>query len=465
MARNTIGKEVQFSGIGLHTGQTATVRLVPADTAKGIVFIREDLPAKPRIPAEVSSVNSTVRSTTLKSGDAGVSTVEHLMAALYASEITDVEVFINGPEVPILDGSSHTFFQEIQKAGLAPIEGDKECLLIETPLHYKMDETGSEYWVYPHDKLKITVILDFPDQSLGEQSATMHEIAEFGSQIACCRTFVMLSELEALANAGLIKGGDLDNAIVIVDQAMDEPKLESLRQKLNKPGVQMTEDGILNTVKLQFRNEPARHKILDLLGDIALFGKEVKGHIIARRPGHRANHAFASMLKSLYLEQKKLKGKPKYNPEAPALMDVEAIQHYLPHRYPFLFVDKIIEISDKHIVGVKNVTMNEYFFQGHFPGNAIFPGVLQMEAMAQTGGILALNIVGDPGHWDTYFLKMDGVKFKAKVVPGDTLLLKMELLEPIRRGIVRMQGTAYVGNKIVSEGELTAQIIKRKYEE
>jgi UDP-3-O-[3-hydroxymyristoyl] N-acetylglucosamine deacetylase/3-hydroxyacyl-[acyl-carrier-protein] dehydratase len=296
---------------------------------------------------------------------------------------------------------------------------------------------------------------------LGHQYASLAQISDYVNEIAPSRTFVFLHELEQLLSQNLIKGGDFDNAIVIVDRVMSQKDLDKLAKKLGKPSVKVDKEGILNTNSLHFENEPARHKLLDIIGDIALVGKPIKGKIVATKPGHTANVAFAKILKDLYKEQRKLKGRPIYDPDKPPVFDVVAIQKMLPHRYPFLLVDKIIELSENAVVGVKSITANESFFQGHFPGNPLFPGVLQMEALAQTGGLLALSRVEDPENWDTYFIKIDNAKFKSKVVPGDTLILKMELLSPIRRGIVQMQGTAYVGKKIVSEGELTAQIIRR----
>ncbi|MBK9254934.1 MAG: bifunctional UDP-3-O-[3-hydroxymyristoyl] N-acetylglucosamine deacetylase/3-hydroxyacyl-ACP dehydratase [Saprospiraceae bacterium] len=462
MSRKTIKNNTKITGKGLHSGVDVTLHLIAAAENQGIRFIRTDLPDNPAVLADTGNVSNTVRSTTIKSGLAEVSTIEHLMAALYCAGITDLNIELNGPEIPILDGSSLLFLQAIQNAGVSELPGTKDCFVVEENLTYKDETTGSEYFAFPASDFKATVIIEFPEDSLGEQSATFSNLNEFEKEIAPCRTFVMLSELEKLADAGLIKGGDLDNAIVIKDKELSDAELDNLRIKLGKPGVEITQDGFLNNIKPYFKNEPARHKLLDLIGDLALLGKDIQGHIVARKPGHKSNTEFTRILKAKFIEQRKLKGKPKYDPNSEPVMDLEMVKTYLPHRYPFLFVDKVTEISDTHIVGIKNVTFNENFFQGHFPGNPVFPGVLQMEALAQTGGILALSTVGDRGCWDTYFLKMENVKFKAKVVPGDTLILKMELLEPIRRGIVRMMGTAYVGNKLVSEGELTAQIIKRK---
>ena len=313
----------------------------------------------------------------------------------------------------------------------------------------------------PADHFEATVMIDFNSPVLGPQFASLTNIDQYVDEIAPCRTFVFLHELEKLMEMGLIKGGDFDNAIVIADRAMEQDELDVLAKKLGKPSIKVEREGVLNTLKLHFPNEPARHKLLDVMGDLALIGKPIRGKIVATKPGHTANVEFAKILKKHYTEKRKLVGVPRYDPEKEVILDYAGIMGLLPHRYPFLLVDKIIELSETHVVGVKNITMNEGLFQGHFPNNPIFPGVLQIEAMAQTGGILALSNVPDKGNWDTYFLKIDNTRFKAMVRPGDTLILKLELLEPIRRGIVHMQGTAYVGNKIVSEGELTAQIVRR----
>jgi UDP-3-O-[3-hydroxymyristoyl] N-acetylglucosamine deacetylase/3-hydroxyacyl-[acyl-carrier-protein] dehydratase len=315
--------------------------------------------------------------------------------------------------------------------------------------------------VLPYDGFEIIAMIDFNSPVLSQQYAQLQHLEDYAKEIAPCRTFVFLHEVEQLFNQNLIKGGDLDNAIVLVDRPFEQEALDQLAQKIGKPRLNVTHQGVLNTLDLHFQNEPARHKLLDIMGDIALIGKPVKGRIIATRPGHTANVEFAKLLKKQYLEQRKSKGRPKYDPEKEPVFDTVAISRWLPHRHPFLLVDKIIELTENYVVGIKNVTFDEQFFAGHFPDNPVMPGVLQIEALAQTGGILALSKVEDPGNWDTYFIKIENTKFKAKVVPGDTLIMKMELMAPIRRGICQMQATAWVGNKIVSEGELTAQIIKR----
>jgi len=461
MKQRTIERSVSLQGVGLHTGQEVTLTFHPAPENHGYKFQRTDLEGEPIINADVSRVSSTQRGTVIKSGDAQVSTIEHVLSALNGLQIDNVLIALTGPEVPIMDGSSLPFVELVHQAGIQEQKEDREYFEVEEPIAYRDEETGTELIALPADHFGITTMIDFNSQVLGQQYATLNSLDGYAEEVAPSRTFVFLHELEHLFDQNLIKGGDLDNAIVIADRPMDQADLDTLAGKLGKPSVTVDNEGILNTVDLHFRNEPARHKLLDVVGDIALLGKPIKGRILATKPGHRANVEFTKVLRKHYIEQRKLKGKPKYDPDAEPLFDLAAISNWLPHRHPFLLIDKIIELSDTHVVGVKNVTFNEGFFQGHFPNNPVMPGVLQFEAMAQTGGILALSTVEDPGNWDTYFLKIDNGKFKYKVVPGDTLVLKMELLAPIRRGICQMQGTAYVGNKIVSEAELTAQIVKR----
>ncbi len=459
--QNTIQQPVAVSGVGLHTGTNVTLTFQPAPENHGIKFQRVDLDGQPVVAAEVSRVVSTQRGTTLKAGEAQVSTVEHVLSALVGLEVDNVLLQIDGPEVPIMDGSAQPFVKAIRQAGIQVQNEEREYFEIQEPIFFRDAETGSEMMALPSEKFEVTTLIDFNSDVLGQQYAELRTITDFEKEIAPCRTFVFLHELEFLFKQNLIKGGDLDNAIVIVDRVVSQDELDELAQMLGKPSVKVEKEGILNTLKLHFRNEPARHKLLDVVGDISLLGIPIKGRIVATKPGHRTNAEFTKVLKKHYQEQRKLKGKPRYNPDEEPLFNTQRIEEWLPHRHPFLLIDKIIELSENHVVGVKNVTFNESYFQGHFPNNPVMPGVLQIEAMAQTGGILALSTVEDPGNWDTYFLKIENAKFKNKVVPGDTVLLKMELLSPIRRGIVQMQGTAYVGNKIVSEAELTAQIVKR----
>ncbi len=466
MKQSTIQNPVSVHGVGLHTGKNVTLTFKPAAPNHGFRFQRVDLPDQPVIPADVKLVISTNRSTTLKSGEAQVSTVEHVLSALTGLHYDNVLLEIDGPEMPIMDGTSMPFVNALLSAGRELSDVDRDYFVVTEPIAYKDEVTGTELLALPADQFEATVMIDFNSLVLGQQFASLSSLDDYVEAIAPCRTFVFLHELEKLLDMGLSKGGDLNNAIVIADRKMEQDELDALSQKMGKPGgVQVNEAGVLNTVKLHFPNEPARHKLLDVIGDLALIGKPIKGKIVATKPGHTANIEFAKLLKKHLMEKRRLIGIPKYDPEKEPVLDIHGVSARLPHRYPFLMVDKIIEISANHVVGIKNVTMNEALFQGHFPGNPIFPGVLQIEALAQTGGILALHNVPDPGNWDTYFLKIDNAKFKAKVLPGDTLILKMELLEPIRRGIVHMQGTAYVGSKIVSEGELTAQIVRRAAKE
>ena len=453
---------MNFSGIGLHTGVISEMFIKPAESGSGIKFVRTDMDPPVVINADVSNVYTTLRGTTLKSGEGTISTIEHLLAALNALSIEDALIEINGPEIPILDGSAAQYVHALNEYNvLEDAESTKEIFIVREAFNFYDPETGSDYAIYPSDETELNVILEFSDESLGDMVARLKGKDNFVNQIADSRTFAFLSEIEYLFDAGLIRGGDIDNALVIMDKKLNEQELDHLRQKLNKPDA-IVQDGVISITPMRHRNEPARHKLLDLIGDLALVGRDIQAKIIATKPGHTSNVKLAKILKNKYLEQRKNAGKPIYDPNKEPLMDLEAIKKVLPHRYPFLLVDKVLELTPTHIVGVKNVTINEEFFQGHFPGNPVFPGVLQMEALAQTGGILALSLMEDKGEWDTYFLKMENVKFKAKVGPGDTLILKMELMAPIRRGIVQMMGTAFVGNKLVSEGELTAQIVKRQ---
>ncbi len=462
MKKQTIKKSVSISGKGLHSGNKVTLTLKPAEHNYGIKFKRTDLEDYPEIPADVGFVKDTNRGTKLMKGTAEVGTVEHLMSALSAMGIDNVVAELDGEEVPIMDGSALPFVLMIKEAGIVTQEADKNLFICEEPIVYHDEETGAELMLMPSDKLEITTMIDFDSPVLGQQYAEFSDLSTYEEQIAPCKTFVFVHELVNLIDQDLIKGGDLDNAIVIANEKITKESLNTIAGKIKIPEIEFNKEGIVNKRDLIFSNEPARHKLLDVMGDLALVGRPIQGKLVATKPGHAANIGLAKLIKKEIIAQRKLKGKPKYDPTVPPLMDIEAVKKMLPHRYPFLMIDKIIVLEPDRVVGIKNVTGNENFFQGHFPGNPVFPGVLQMEALAQTGGILALASVEEPSLYDTYFLKMDNVKFKQMVVPGDTIILKMELLTPIRRGIVHMQGTAYVGNKIVSEGELTAQILKRR---
>ena len=464
MNQKTIRSEFELQGIGLHSGKNITLHCKTAPPNTGIVFKRIDLDDQPEIPATIVNVDSTFRSTSLSKGTATVHTVEHLMSALYGSGIDNILIELNGPEIPIMDGSAEPFSQKINEAGIEEQEVARQFLELDERLEFRDEESGSEYTYIPVSETtqsEFTSIIEY-NSKVGNQVAIYKPEDAYASQIAPSRTFVFVNELEQLHKQGVVKGGQMDNAIVFNQHGYPPAKIKELANHFNVKEDINVEEGILNGLTLRYPNEPARHKLLDLLGDLYLLKMPIKGKIIARRPGHTGNIAFAKFLKAEYQKRKKLKGKPIYNPNAPVVMDVQGIKDFIPHRYPFLLVDKIIELTESKVVGIKNVTANEQFFTGHFPGNPVFPGVLQMEALAQTGGILALKSVEKPEEWNTYFLKMDGVKFKKLVKPGDTLILKMELMAPIRRGIFQMYGTVYVGNSIVSEGELTAQISRKE---
>jgi UDP-3-O-[3-hydroxymyristoyl] N-acetylglucosamine deacetylase/3-hydroxyacyl-[acyl-carrier-protein] dehydratase len=458
--QKTIKNEVSLIGVGLHTGQKATVTFKPADENHGFVFQRIDIEGKPLINADADLVVDTSRGTTLEANGARVHTTEHLLAAAYGLEIDNLLIQIDGPEVPIMDGSAHFFLQLLKEAGIEDQEAEKNYFIVTENITFEDLERKTEMLAVPQDEFRLTVMVDYNSKFLGTQHSHMYHLGEFESEISKCRTFVFLRELEYLAKNNLIKGGDLDNAIVLVDNVMPQEKLDELAEILGKPTIEVKGIGVLNNVELHFQNEPARHKLLDIVGDLALVGRPIKGHILAARPGHKTNVDFAKLIKSEIKKQEK--AAPKYDPSIEPLYDINAIEKILPHRYPMLLVDKIIELSESHVVGVKSVTMNEQFFQGHFPGAPVMPGVLIVEAMAQTGGILALNTVEDPETYLTYFLKIDKVKFKKKVVPGDTLIFKLELSEPIRRGICNMSAKAFVGGTLVAEGQLMAQIVKAK---
>jgi len=462
MNQQTIAKEAVLKGIGLHTGKEVTVTFRPGEIDKGIFFSRTDLEGKPTFKADPNSVVMTQRSTTIAKGEATITTIEHALAAVSGLQIDNIIIEVDGPEMPILDGSSKPFIMALKNAGVVEQNALKNFFELREPIIYRNEETGTELVAFPHDKFELNVMIDFNSQVIGKQYATLDDISDFEENISPSRTFVFLRELEQLLDAGLIKGGDLSNAIVVVDKVMDEEAKTALAKKLGKPNINVDSTGILNTTNLYFDNECSRHKLLDVVGDLALLNMPIKAKIIAKKPGHAANVELAKLFKEEAKKQKKLKGVPSYDPSKEPLYTLEDIKNTLPHRYPFLLVDKITELSKTHVVGVKNITFNEPYFQGHFPGNPVMPGVLQMEALAQTGGIFVLSQVEDPYNWDTYFLKMDKVKFKRKVVPGDTLMLKMELMSPIRRGLCHMWGSTYVGDELVSQGELYAQVVRSR---
>lgn len=459
--QRTIAAPVTINGKGLHTGLNVKLIITPAPDNHGIKFQRIDLESKPIIPALAEYVVDTSRGTTIAIKDVRVSTIEHLMASLYGAGIDNALIEIDGPEVPIMDGSAREFVSAITKVGTVETLSDRIYYEIPEKVSYSIKESKVEIVAYPDSEWACDVKVDFNSKVVGKQYASINDISEINDGIADCRTFVFLHEILPLIDNNLIKGGDLDNAIVIVEETLPQEQIDKLSQLFNKSDVSVDKSGYLNNLELRYQNEIARHKLLDLLGDMALIGRRVKGHIVATRPGHRANTEFAKIIRK-NIKADASKPKFKYNPNAEPLIDINGIKNILPHRPPFLLVDKIMHMSSEGIVGVKNVTMNEPFFVGHFPNEPVMPGVLQIEAMAQCGGILALSTVEDPENYSTYFLKIDGVRFKRKVFPGDTLLFVLELAEPIRRGIVVMNAKAYVGDSLATEACLMAQIAKNK---
>lgn len=461
--QHTLKQEFSVHGVGLHSGKEATMTVKPANAGFGYKFQRIDLEGEPIIKADVDYVVDTSRGTTLEVNGVRVSTIEHILSALVGMGVDNALISLTGEEVPIMDGSAKVFVEEIEKVGLEEQNAKKIFFSIDTNISYTDDEKNVEMVATPSTDYKITTMIDFNSNVLGTQHAYLKGLKLYKKEISNSRTFCFLHEIEYLYNNNLIKGGDLDNAVVVVDRVLEPSELEKLATMFNKPKLEVVHEGILNNVKLHFPNEPARHKLLDIVGDLALVGYPIKANIIAYRPGHKANVAFAKKIKDYIKKNKNMLDVPVYDPSLPAIFDINYISKLLPHRYPFLLVDKIIELSDSHVVGVKNVTVNEPCFTGHFPDNPVFPGVLQLEALAQTGGVLVLNNQGGPEKkFDTYFLKIDNARFKQKVMPGDTLIMKMELTQPIRRGICEMKGTAYVGNKIVCEADLMAQIVPRE---
>lgn len=460
--QHTLKGEITLSGIGLHTGAYVNMTLKPATPGHGIKFQRIDLPGQPIVKADVDYVVETTRSTTLEHNGARVSTVEHIMAALAGTGVDNALVELDGGEIPIMDGSAWPFIDAIEKTGLQNQDAKKVYYTIDTNISYYDEKKKVEMVAMPAVDYRITCLIDFNSPVLGTQHAKMKGIEEFKTEIAPCRTFCFLHELEYQLSLNLIKGGDINNAIVVVDKPVTDEELARLAKVFNRDNISVQKEGILNNIELRFPNEPARHKLLDVVGDLALIGYPINAHIIATRPGHASNVEFARKIKAYIKKNKHNKDVPVYDPNQPPIFDTPRIERTLPHRFPMLLVDKIIELGEEKVVGVKNVTFNEGFFQGHFPGNPVMPGVLQLEALAQVGGILALNRVPDPENYDTYFLKIDNCKFKSKVVPGDTMILKMELLSPIRRGLVEMRGTVFIGNKVATEADMVAQIIKTR---
>ncbi|HEY0054184.1 MAG TPA: bifunctional UDP-3-O-[3-hydroxymyristoyl] N-acetylglucosamine deacetylase/3-hydroxyacyl-ACP dehydratase [Pedobacter sp.] len=462
--QRTIKSEITISGTGLHTGQSVNMTFKPAPENHGYKFKRVDIEGQPVIDADVDNVTDTSRGTNIAQNGATVNTVEHVLAALVGLEVDNVLIELDGPETPIMDGSSIRFIEILEAAGFVDQEAEREYYHIPHNIHYSEPERKVEMVAMPLDDYRFTCMIDYNSPVLGSQHAAITTISEFKKEISSSRTFCFLHELEMLLEHDLIKGGDLNNAIVVVDKEVSKEELEKLGVLFKKKDIGVAKEGILNNIELRHQNEPARHKLLDMIGDLALVGVPLKGHIMAARPGHAANVAFAKKIKAQIKKERSKKKVKCYDPNATPVYDTVQIMNILPHRQPFLMIDKILELSKTHVVGLKNVTMNEEFFKGHFPGSPLFPGVLQIEAMAQTGGILVLNTVPDPENWITLFLKIENARFKDKVVPGDTLIFHCDLLAPIRRGIAQMKGIGIVGERIVVEAELMAQIVRRPTE-
>ncbi|MDX9798137.1 MAG: bifunctional UDP-3-O-[3-hydroxymyristoyl] N-acetylglucosamine deacetylase/3-hydroxyacyl-ACP dehydratase [Bacteroidales bacterium] len=459
--QNTIKSKITVSGKGLHSGNNINVSLLPAEANTGIIFRRIDIESKPTIPALIDYVTDTSRGTTIEKDGIRVSTLEHLMASLHYFNIDNVIIELDSNEIPILDGSARIWVEKIKEVGVQQLIAKKYYYSIKNPISFKDEKNQIEITAMPYDGFKVDITIDYNSSVLGVQTMSIDSLDSFEKDIAPCRTFVFLHEIEQLFMLNLIKGGDLDNALIFVEHTLKQEQIDYLAKVFDKnPQHIKVEKGTLNNVEKRFDNEPARHKLLDFIGDIYLLGVNLKGHFILKRPGHYANTEFAKLIKQVIME--KMTGSPYYDPNKEPVFTINDIKNLLPHRFPMLLVDKIIEVGDDYVIGVKNVTGNEDFFNGHFPQEPIMPGVLIVEAMGQTGGILVLKDYPDPENYTTYFLRIDGVRFRGKVVPGDSLIFRLFLTEPVRRGIVKMKGEAYVGNKLVMEAELMAQVAKTK---
>lgn len=459
--QRTLKDQVALDGVGLHTGKFVTIIFKPAPVDTGYVFVRTDLSPPVEIPADVHYVNNTDRGTNLEKDGAKIQTSEHVLAALVGMEVDNCYIELDSAESPIMDGSSKFFVEAIESVGIEQQDKQREEYVVTDLITYKDDETGSEITLIPADEYQVTTMVDFETKVLGTQNASLDTLRDFKETIAPSRTFSFLHELEMLLEHGLIKGGDLNNAIVYVDKPLSESNMDRLKEAFGKENIAVQPNGILDNLSLHFSNEAARHKLLDVIGDLALVGVPIRGKVFAHKPGHKVNTDFSRKLSQI-IKQERRQNAPKVDLNVEPLMDVNDIIKMLPHRPPFLLVDKIFELSETHVIGLKNVTMNEPFFVGHFPGEPVMPGVLQIEAMAQAGGVLLLNTVPDPENYLTLFMKMDNVKFKRPVKPGDTLVFKLELISPIRRGICHMKGMIFANGHLMTEGELMAQIIKRK---
>jgi UDP-3-O-[3-hydroxymyristoyl] N-acetylglucosamine deacetylase/3-hydroxyacyl-[acyl-carrier-protein] dehydratase len=459
--QTTISKSTSLKGVGLHTGKNVTLKFLPAGANFGYAFKRVDLEGEPIIKADASLVTSTQRGTCLEKNGVSIQTCEHVLAALVGLEIDNVIIELDSSEPPIMDGSSKFFIEALEKAGLKELDNFREVYVVKDVISYTDEDTGSEITIIPSDEYQVTTMVDFGTKVLGTQNANLTKLSNFKNEISNSRTFSFLHELEMLLEEGLIKGGDLNNAIVYVDKPLSKDTMEKLKIAFNKETIAVKPNGILDNLNLHYPNEAARHKLLDVVGDLALIGTRLKGKVIANKPGHYVNTQFAKKMSKI-IKIEKRNNMPAVDLNQVPVMDVNAIMDMLPHRPPFLMIDKVFELSPNHVIGSKNVTMNEDFFKGHFPGAPVMPGVLIVEAMAQTGGILVLNTVPDPENYLTFFMKIDKVKFKQKVVPGDTLIFSCSLITPIRRGICHMQGFTYANGKLCAEAELMAQITKVK---
>ncbi len=459
--QKTLVSEAVFSGVGLHTGKQVTARVLPATADFGIKFKRIDIESQPVINAVAENVVDTSRGTVIGVKDASVSTIEHLLAAMCGLGIDNALVEIDGPEVPIMQGSAKIFYEGLQKAGVTELDADKNYFEVREKISYVEEERGVEIVAYPSDTFSVDVRISYDSPILHNQFATLKSISDFYKEIAGARTFCFFREIEMIAKNNLIKGGSLDNALVFVDHDTTQEEIDRISKLFEKEHVTIQKQGVLSNISLRYENEPARHKLLDVIGDLMLVGMPIKGHIIATIPGHKANTEFAKIIRKI-IKSKRGPQAPNINIYDTPVVDNIGIKKTLPHRYPFQLIDKIMVLTDEEVVGIKTVTGNEPFFVGHFPDEPVMPGVLHLEAMAQCGGILALSTVEDPENYSTYFLGMDNIKFRRKVVPGDVLVFRLRLLTAIRRGIVHMQAQAFVGEQLATEGELMAQIVKTK---